>query len=115
MRDDPCPACGATLQLVWVHGHGQCANCCTNVVACCMGAGQEADERAGDPCDVSVNDVVGAFARCANGSGSITVDALRHAITEHEECTYDAANAAIDRAVALRRLALNGKVVRLQE
>ena len=33
-----CPACGAPEQLVWVHGHGQCAHCRMNVMPCCDGA-----------------------------------------------------------------------------
>ena len=33
-----CPACGAPEQLVWVHGHGQCAHCHMNVMPCCDGA-----------------------------------------------------------------------------
>jgi len=32
-----CPACGAPEQLVWVHGHGQCAHCHMNVMPCCDG------------------------------------------------------------------------------
>lgn len=33
-----CPACGQPEQLVWVHGHGQCAHCHMNVMPCCDGA-----------------------------------------------------------------------------
>ena len=33
-----CPACGRVLVLVWVHGHGQCVACRTNVEPCCSGA-----------------------------------------------------------------------------
>ena len=33
-----CPACGRPENLVWVHGHGQCAYCGTNVMPCCDGA-----------------------------------------------------------------------------
>ena len=33
-----CPACGKPEQLVWVHGHGQCAHCRMNVMPCCDGA-----------------------------------------------------------------------------
>ncbi len=33
-----CPACGQLEQLVWVHGHGQCAHCHMNVMPCCDGA-----------------------------------------------------------------------------
>ena len=129
MRGDPCPACGSPLALVWVHGHGQCAQCATTVVPCCMGAGQEIDERA-TPRNgvmangrsdagvidegVTVEDVVQAFARCSHGGASVTVDALVLAITAREECTLDAATRAIDRAVTLKRLALAGRVARLQ-
>ena len=33
-----CPACGRPEQIIWVHGHGQCSHCCTNVMPCCDGA-----------------------------------------------------------------------------
>jgi hypothetical protein len=32
-----CTYCGAKAPLVWVHGHGQCANCGINVRECCQG------------------------------------------------------------------------------
>ncbi len=32
-----CLYCGSTKGLVWVHGHGQCANCGINVEECCRG------------------------------------------------------------------------------
>lgn len=32
-----CPWCGHPLSLVWVHGHGQCARCGTNLEECCRG------------------------------------------------------------------------------
>ncbi|MFM2130240.1 MAG: hypothetical protein RL477_1786 [Pseudomonadota bacterium] len=35
---DPCPRCGARAGMVWVHGHGQCAACGSNVHDCCQGA-----------------------------------------------------------------------------
>ena len=38
-----CPACGQPEQLVWVHGHGQCAHCHMNVMPCCDGADCETD------------------------------------------------------------------------
>lgn len=112
MRDETCPACSAPLQLVWVHGHGQCVNCATPIVPCCTGAGQEVDERAGEAEAVTIDDVLLAFENCRNGASAVTVDALAYAITQHDECTQDAAMAAIERAVALRRLAMAGRVVR---
>jgi hypothetical protein len=33
-----CPACGRAEQIIWVHGHGQCAHCHTNIMPCCDGA-----------------------------------------------------------------------------
>mgnify|MGYP006978330688 CR=1 FL=1 len=38
MIQPQCPACGAPEQIVWVHGHGQCAHCKMNVMPCCDGA-----------------------------------------------------------------------------
>lgn len=32
-----CPWCGQFVTLVWVHGHGQCPECGTNVDECCRG------------------------------------------------------------------------------
>ena len=32
-----CPNCGQPEQIVWVHGHGQCAYCKMNVMPCCDG------------------------------------------------------------------------------
>jgi hypothetical protein len=32
-----CPWCGQPAQIIWVHGHGQCSNCGTNVEECCRG------------------------------------------------------------------------------
>ena len=33
-----CPACGRPEKIIWVHGHGQCGYCHTNVMPCCDGA-----------------------------------------------------------------------------
>ena len=32
-----CLWCGQLTTIVWVHGHGQCARCGTNVDECCRG------------------------------------------------------------------------------
>lgn len=32
-----CLYCGQQAGIVWVHGHGQCAACGTNVDECCRG------------------------------------------------------------------------------
>jgi hypothetical protein len=33
-----CPYCGKILQVVWVHGHGQCKDCGINISPCCQGS-----------------------------------------------------------------------------
>jgi hypothetical protein len=32
-----CLYCGFVGELIWVHGHGQCARCHINVEPCCQG------------------------------------------------------------------------------
>jgi hypothetical protein len=32
-----CNYCGQDLEIVWVHGHGQCAVCKINIEECCRG------------------------------------------------------------------------------
>ena len=32
-----CPACGQAENILWVHGHGQCTYCHTNILPCCNG------------------------------------------------------------------------------
>lgn len=77
-----------------------------------MGAGEEADQHRGDALTLSVDEVLAAFAKIAGPSHAVTLDALLHAVAEQHESSYDAARAAIDRAVQLRRLAVQGRIVR---
>lgn len=39
---DRCPYCAQPLEIVQVHGHGQCATCHTNIQPCCSGEMLEA-------------------------------------------------------------------------
>ncbi len=32
-----CSYCSKKIQPVWVHGHGQCPECKTNIEECCRG------------------------------------------------------------------------------
>jgi hypothetical protein len=32
-----CNYCGNITEIIWVHGHGQCAHCKTNIDECCRG------------------------------------------------------------------------------
>ena len=45
-----CAFCGAPEQIIWVHGHGQCAHCKVNAHPCCDG-----DERIGGEPDQEIS------------------------------------------------------------
>jgi hypothetical protein len=32
-----CPSCNRATEIVWVHSHGQCSFCKTNIDPCCSG------------------------------------------------------------------------------
>ncbi len=36
-----CPYCGNQTRIVWVHGHGQCEFCHTNIDECCRGVSSD--------------------------------------------------------------------------
>lgn len=42
-----CPYCGSTKGFVYVHGHYQCQVCSQNVMPCCGGEQETADEETG--------------------------------------------------------------------
>lgn len=80
-----CPACGQPLELVEVHGHGQCAACGTNVVPCCTGAGQEADagERGG------LATLPDLLAVLEEGGGTLQRDDLLNRFAQVTGCTWE--------------------------
>jgi hypothetical protein len=36
-KETHCTWCGQRTHIIWVHGHGQCARCGTNIDECCRG------------------------------------------------------------------------------
>lgn len=76
-----CPVCGQPLQLVWVHGHGQCSSCGQNVEPCCQGSGDEPEVRpaAARP----------ATARILAAGGLLWRDAARRQIALVHRPRYD--------------------------
>lgn len=36
-KKDCCPWCMKPIQIIWVHGHGQCGHCGINIQPCCDG------------------------------------------------------------------------------
>ena len=47
-----CSACHKATEIVWVHGHGQCSFCKTNIDPCC--SGETAEWEGGSPLNESV-------------------------------------------------------------
>ncbi|QTD47888.1 hypothetical protein [Sulfidibacter corallicola] len=47
--EDRCPWCSTPLNIVWVHGHGQCAACGINMEPCCSGSPTEDCHSFGGP------------------------------------------------------------------
>ena len=43
-----CPACNRATEIVWVHSHGQCGFCKTNIDQCCSGERAEHEKDKGD-------------------------------------------------------------------
>jgi hypothetical protein len=75
-----CPACGRPLQMVHVHGHGQCGYCGTTVEPCCAGAGDEAELAAGPRQRSEALPLRALFADLGDPSAAVTHDALTHAV-----------------------------------
>lgn len=79
-----CPACGQSYRAVFVHGHGQCARCGTNVEPCCAGA--SADDVSAPVQGEAPVVGPGLFARVFEVLGgptaSVTRSALLHALVQ---------------------------------
>ena len=109
-----CSYCGAKLEVVFVHGHGQCANCGTNVDPCCSGAdpGSEAlapGERA-QPVDASMLKRV--FAELGGIDATVTEPAVLFALARALDAPLDEARAVMDAAVGLGMLRARDGTVR---
>ncbi len=39
-----CPWCGQPTRVIYVHGHGQCELCGTNIDECCRGESSQSEE-----------------------------------------------------------------------
>ncbi len=78
-----------------------------------MGAGQEADEYC-EPGDgaPSVEDVMRAFAALAGAATLLPMEPLLIELTQRHGCTWDVADAAVERAIAVRRLHRQDRLLR---
>ncbi len=92
---DRCPQCGAFVELVHVHGHGQCPVCHGNVEPCCAGAGDEvrASGEGDAPFESHLFDL--AFARLGGARVTVTTEALLHALVELLDVDLPAASIVV--------------------
>ncbi len=109
-----CSYCGAKLEVVFVHGHGQCANCGTNVDPCCSGAdpGSEAlapGERA-QPVDIRVLKRV--FAELGGLDATVTEASFLFALVRALDAPLDEARAVMEAAAGLSLLRVRDGTVR---
>jgi hypothetical protein len=81
-----CPVCARWLQMVHVHGHGQCVFCGTNVEPCCVGAGDEAELAAGPQLLPGPLPLAALFAELGEVHASVTHDALTNAVCRRVGC-----------------------------
>ena len=102
----PCPFCGQTLAVVHVHGHGQCANCGTNVEPCCGGAANgDAQVDGGAPeLEADPQLFVRVFAQLGGAGATVSGDALRFALAQWLGIDLDAAAVVIDAGVHTDKL-----------
>lgn len=68
------------MQMVHVHGHGQCGFCGTNVEPCCAGAGDEAELAAGPHLRPGPLPLQALFTELGDPAATVTHDALTHAV-----------------------------------
>jgi hypothetical protein len=103
-----CPACGADVPLVHVHGHGQCAACGCNVEPCCAGAGSEADEQDGPEIGVAPTLFQLLFDGLGGRSASVTESALLHALAARQGVGLDDARIVLEAGLHVGAIAPAG-------
>ncbi|MCB9887174.1 MAG: hypothetical protein H6838_16910 [Planctomycetes bacterium] len=79
---DRCPQCGAFVELVHVHGHGQCPVCHTNVAPCCAGAGDEVRASGEGDAPFDPHLFERCFERLGGPRATVTTEALLHTLVE---------------------------------
>lgn len=93
-----CPYCGTAGGVVFVHGHGQCGRCGTNIEPCCSGANAADEATTGGQCEAFADP--GLFARLFLGLGgpsaTVTTTALLHALVQSQDCDLDAARVLLE-------------------
>lgn len=103
-----CPQCGAWVNLVHVHGHGQCSVCHTNVEPCCAGAGDEADTTGGVGAPFAPQLFERVFERLGGTAVTVTTDALLHALVEFLDADLEQAAAVLQAGERVGKISAAG-------
>lgn len=90
-----CPQCGALVALVFVHGHGQCPHCKTNVAPCCAGAGDEAHATSGRAQPFAADLFERLFAQLGGPLATVTESSLAAALVLQLDCDLTEARTVI--------------------
>ena len=107
---EPCPWCGARVQPVAVHGHGQCSACGGNVAPCCDGAspGDEARRTAEDRLTADPGLFARLFERLGGSDATVTTDALLFALVDSQDTDLEGARLIVQAGAHTGRLATAG-------
>ena len=110
-----CPFCSARLQIVHVHGHGQCSRCGTNVDPCCSGAspGDEADQPAGTGAPIDPELFKHLFRDLGGEAATVTLDCVLATLARHLDVPLEEARLVLDAGLTLGQLEMSQGLVRL--
>lgn len=110
-----CSFCGAALEVVHVHGHGQCARCGTNVDPCCAGASalDEVDASGGNGCRLAPELLPRLFDQLGGRTATVTQQSLLLALAQALDAPLDEARMVMRTAHELGALHLEGDFARL--
>jgi hypothetical protein len=110
-----CAYCGATLAVVHVHGHGQCARCGANVDPCCAGSGDEADIDGAVVQPVDPQLFARLFAHLGGPRATVARPALVYALAHRLGVGLEEAADVLDAGTQLGLVTMHGEGVRLGE
>lgn len=113
--DPRCAFCGAALEIVHVHGHGQCARCGTNVDPCCSGASaaDEAGATGGNGCQLAPDLLPRLFDHLGGRTATVTEASLAFALAQSLDTSLDEARMVLRTAQELGAVVLADGTARL--
>lgn len=113
--EDRCSFCGVLLEVVHVHGHGQCAHCGTNVDPCCSGASaaDEVGATGGNGCVLAPDLLPRLFDQLGGRTRTLTESSLVLALAQALDVGLDEAKMVLRTAQELGAVVLDRGTARL--